>query len=125
MVEKTPEDDVRSEVGEREGVAGVTTERAGHWRVTEVGLAVVYLISFAAVGLCVGSGHAPVAAVGGIGLLVAILVCVLSAVRGQLVSSFVLMALILWLMVLKDPQGAAYAAQQLSANEGPFIDVTE
>lgn len=125
MVEKTSDEGVRTGTVEPDADTGASTEKAGQWRVSEVGLAVVYLLSFAAVALCWGSGDASVAAVGGVGLLVAILVCVLAAVRGQLLTSLLLMVVILMLLVLKDPQGAVHAAQQVSADEGRFIDVSD
>lgn len=102
MVEKTSEDSVRTGTVEGEAGAEARTERGGHWRVSEVGLAVVYLLSFAAVGLCGGSEYASVAAVGGVGLVVAIGVCLMTAVRGQLLTSVLLMAVLMGLVVLTD-----------------------
>lgn len=125
MVEKTSNDDVRRGPVEREGGVESGPERVREWRVSEVGLALVYLLSFAAVGLCWANGHGAVAAVGGVGLLVAMTVCLLTAFRGQLLTSVVLMGLVLWLIVLKDPQSVAYAIEELFADEGTLIDFTD
>lgn len=99
---------VEPEAGFRQRVNKVSLSQ-----VSEVGLALLYLLSFAAVGFCGGSGDGPVAVVGAAGLLVAIGVCVVAALRGQLFTSVLLMAVLMVLVALTDPVAVPGSAAQL------------
>lgn len=80
--------------------AGVWRSRAA--RASEVGLALLYLLAFAALALGGLSGDTLGAAVGAAGLLVALGVCVAAALRGQLFTSVLLMAVLMGLLAIGD-----------------------
>lgn len=95
---RTPDGEARADTGVP--YSGLCRSRAA--KASETGLALLYLLAFAALALG-GSSQDPLGrAVGAAGLLVAIGVCVVAALRGQLFTSVLLMAVLMGLLAIED-----------------------
>lgn len=102
MVEQKTDEAIGTGTLEAEAQPEARVWRSRAAKASEGGLALLYLLAFAAVGLGGSSQDSLGAAVGAAGLLVAIGVCVVAALRGQLFTSVFLMAVLTGLLVVGD-----------------------
>lgn len=113
MTQRIPEDAAFPGEAEQSNAERSRVALAG-----ESTLALVYLVSFAAIAVCGFGGPLSSTAVACAGTLVGIAVCIVAAARGQILTSLLLMAVLMGLLVLKDPGAVVEVSDQLVPDSG-------